>query len=93
MEDKNNMADMAYMERLERTRWFMQSRFGLFIHWGLYAIPGRGEWAQSRENIPVEDYARYLGEFNLSRYDPSKWAKSAYVEYLHNFDIIWWLTL
>ena len=38
-------------EREERTKWFMQDRFGMFIHWGLYAIPGRGEWVHSDEQI------------------------------------------
>ena len=33
--------------RRERTRWFLQDRFGMFIHWGLYAIPARGEWVRS----------------------------------------------
>lgn len=36
---------------LERTRWFRQARFGMFIHFGLYAIPGRGEWIRSNEKM------------------------------------------
>ena len=34
-------------ERETRTQWFTEARFGMFIHWGLYAIPGRGEWYMS----------------------------------------------
>lgn len=34
-------------EREKRVQWFMDARFGMFIHWGLYAIPGRGEWVIS----------------------------------------------
>ena len=36
---------------LERTRWFRQARFGMFIHFGLYAIPGRGEWIRSNDSM------------------------------------------
>lgn len=46
--------------RRERTRWFLADRFGMFIHWGLYAIPARGEWIKSIERISDEDYQRYL---------------------------------
>ena len=35
----------------------LKNRFGMFIHWGLYAIPGRGEWVQSDEQINAEKYA------------------------------------
>ncbi|MGI6166440.1 MAG: alpha-L-fucosidase, partial [Limnochordia bacterium] len=40
----------------ERMQWFNEARFGMFIHWGLYAIPARGEWVRSNERIPKEDY-------------------------------------
>ena len=42
--------------RTERTKWFLDARFGMFIHWGLYAIPARGEWVRSIERISNEDY-------------------------------------
>ena len=38
-----------------RMQWFRQARFGLFLHWGLYAIPARGEWVRSTEQMPEED--------------------------------------
>lgn len=38
--------------RIGRTRWFTESRFGMFIHWGLYAIPAMDEWIQSIERFP-----------------------------------------
>jgi len=71
------MSDFAYEERKKKTEWFMESRFGMFIHWGLYSIPGRGEWVRERENIPHEDYEPYFEEFDPVRYDPVKWAKIA----------------
>lgn len=64
-------------EREERTKWFMHDRFGMFIHWGLYAIPGRGEWVQSDEEIPQDQYTCYFDEWNPSRYDAAEWARLA----------------
>ncbi|UVI32636.1 alpha-L-fucosidase [Paenibacillus spongiae] len=64
-------------ERTERTRWFQHDRFGMFIHWGLYAIPARGEWVRSFEKITVEDYQPYFDQFDPDRYDPKAWAKAA----------------
>ena len=45
-------------------QWFTYDRFGMFIHWGLYAIPARGEWVRSTEEIPEEDYIPFFNEFN-----------------------------
>ena len=59
------------------TTWFVHDRFGMFIHWGLYALPSRHEWVQSREEIAPEDYRRYFERFNPTKYDPRKWAKAA----------------
>ena len=61
----------------KRVAWFTQARFGMFIHWGLYAIPARGEWVRSVERIPKEDYMRYFYEFDPVDYDPKAWAKAA----------------
>ena len=51
-------------EREARTKWFLHDRFGMFIHWGLYSIPGRGEWVQSDEQITQSEYEAYAREFN-----------------------------
>ena len=50
-------------ERTKRTEWYRDARFGMFIHWGLYAIPARGEWVRSVEQIPHEDYCHLTEEF------------------------------
>ncbi len=63
--------------RTERTRWFLSDRFGMFIHWGLYAIPARGEWIKSIEQISDEDYQPYFDEFNPTNFQPKVWAKIA----------------
>lgn len=59
----------------KRMQWFVNARFGMFIHWGLYAIPARGEWVRSFEEIPKEDYMKYFDEFDPVDYDPKKWRK------------------
>ncbi|MDR2101519.1 MAG: alpha-L-fucosidase [Treponema sp.] len=63
--------------RTERTKWFNAARFGMFIHWGLYAIPARGEWVRSAERMPHEEYLRYFNEFSAEDYDPREWARLA----------------
>lgn len=63
--------------RFNRTKELMNDRFGLFIHWGLYAIPARGEWVRSIERISNEQYQPFFDEFDPSRYDPRSWAKAA----------------
>lgn len=61
----------------KRMAWYTDARFGMFIHWGLYSIPARGEWVRSAEEIPKEDYMRYFREFDPVDYDPKKWARAA----------------
>ena len=61
----------------KRMQWFTHDRFGMFIHWGLYAIPARGEWVRSTEEIPEEDYIPFFNEFNPKDFDPKKWARLA----------------
>lgn len=61
----------------ERVRWFQEARFGMFIHWGLYAIPARGEWVRSNEQMPESEYLPFFEEFNPVDYDPKQWAKAA----------------
>jgi len=63
--------------RTERTKWFQDARFGMFIHWGLYAIPARGEWVRNYERISSEDYQIFFDEFNPIDYKPAEWAKAA----------------
>ena len=61
----------------KRVAWFTDARFGMFIHWGLYAIPARGEWVRSVERIPKEDYMPYFYQFNPVDFQPKQWAKAA----------------
>jgi len=61
----------------KRMVWFCEARFGMFIHWGLYAIPARGEWVRNNEEMSKEDYMAYFDAFDPVDYDPAKWAKAA----------------
>ena len=64
-------------ERESRMSWWMEARFGMFIHWGLYALPARHEWVRSRERMTDEAYARYFERFDPDLYDPRAWARAA----------------
>ena len=68
-----------------RMEWWRDARFGLFIHWGLYAIPAgtwgdntdHGEWIRTTAHIPLEKYEEFVGQFSPSRFDPALWVRSA----------------
>lgn len=53
-------------------------RFGLFVHWGLYALPARHEWVKKREQLTDDDYQPYFDHFDPDLYDPRVWAKAAH---------------
>lgn len=59
------------------TAWFRHDRFGMFIHWGLYAMPARHEWIKTNEKIPEEKYEKYFQYFNPDLYDAREWARQA----------------
>lgn len=68
-----------------RMQWYKQSRFGMFIHFGLYSIPARGEWVRSNEHMPEEDYMPFFRQFNPKGFDASRWtsqAKEAGMKYI-----------
>jgi alpha-L-fucosidase len=49
--------------------WFKDARFGLFMHYGLYSLLGRGEWVMYRETIPVAEYEKLKAQFRADRFD------------------------
>ena len=71
----------------ERMAWWRDARFGMFIHWGVYAVPagtwdgrqigGIGEWIMNRGKIPVADYQEIAKQFNPVKYDPDSWVRMA----------------
>src|SRR5687768_17682817 len=82
-------------ENLAARRWFEEARFGLFIHWGVYAVPGGeykgkqvkggAEWIMEKLAIPVTEYEQFAPQFNPTKFDPAQWvrlAKQAGMKYI-----------
>ena len=67
--------DRASYDR--RMAWWLHDRFGMFIHFGLYSIPARGEWLRSDEEMPEEKYRPFFDEFNPYAFDARSWARTA----------------
>ncbi len=85
-------ANETKAERDARMKWWREARFGMFIHWGLYALPagqwkglrsnggysaGAGEWLMHDVKIPVADYAALAPQFNPTQFDADTWASIA----------------
>ncbi len=71
---KNNQIDKNDQQG---KAWFEESRFGMFIHFGLYALGARHEWLKSKEEMSSEEYEAYFENFNPDLYDPREWAEKA----------------
>ena len=72
-------------ENLEAREWFSNAKFGLFIHWGPFSIPGDGEWVMNNRNITVKNYTRLMDFFNPIQFDAAQWvgmAKNAGMKYI-----------
>jgi alpha-L-fucosidase len=69
----------------DRMQWWRDARFGMFIHWGVYAVPagrwkgevGGGEWIMEHRKIPISEYEPLAEQFTAENYDPAEWAKLA----------------
>ena len=61
----------------DRLAWWTQDRFGMFIHFGLYAIPARGEWVKFQAHMDDADYDAYFRDFNPDLFDAREWARTA----------------
>ena len=88
-------ANETKAQRDARMHWWREARFGMFIHWGLYAVPagvyqdkpvgGAGEWIMRSANIPVADYAAYAKRFDPEQFNADQWvgyAKAAGMKYI-----------
>jgi len=64
-------------QKTQRMKWWTDARFGMFIHWGLYALPARHEWVKNRERMTNEQYQKYFDIFNPDLYNPKEWARMA----------------
>lgn len=64
-------------QKTKRMEWWANDRFGMFIHWGIYALPARHEWVKQRERISDEAYQKYFDHFDPDLYNPQEWAAKA----------------
>lgn len=72
-------------ERDARMAWFRDSRFGLFIHWGLYSVPAGewkgktnyGEWFLEETHMPVSEYEKFAPKFNPVKFNAREWVRMA----------------
>ena len=76
------MDEEMYLEsvaatRAERLQWWQAARFGMFIHWGLYAQLGRHEWVMNRERIPVAEYEKLAATWKPKERPAREWAALA----------------
>jgi alpha-L-fucosidase len=72
-------------QRDERMAWWREAKFGMFIHWGLYSIPGgvwkgkkyNSEWIYAHASIPSDEYRQLARQFNPVHFDADAWVKLA----------------
>ena len=64
-------------DRAQRMKWWHEARFGMFIHWGLYSVLGRHEWAMENEGIPVAEYEQIALRFKPKPNAARDWARLA----------------
>jgi len=87
------LAGETHPTKDERMEWWREARFGLFIHWGLYAIPAgewngetnHAEWIRTTAQIPLEEYNKFISQFNPVKFNADEWvtlAKAAGMKYI-----------
>jgi alpha-L-fucosidase len=79
------MDNSIVAENSEKKAWWSESRFGMFIHWGIYSLKAKGEWVMYQDRIPVKEYEKLAGEFNPVLFDAEEWvllAKNAGMKYI-----------
>jgi alpha-L-fucosidase len=94
-ESPDPYANESTEQRGARMKWFREARFGMFIHWGVYAVPagtyngkpigGIGEWIMNMGKIPMAEYQAYAKDFNPVKYNADEWvrlAKEAGMKYI-----------
>ncbi|MBK9317220.1 MAG: alpha-L-fucosidase [Acidobacteria bacterium] len=88
MAEERSEAQSGYQpakENLESRQWFQDAKFGLFVHWGVYSVLGKGEWVMNNDKIPFSEYEKLPPRFNPIEFDPAEWvslAKAAGMKYI-----------
>ena len=68
-----NLSYSPTPENLERRKEFADSKFGIFIHWGIYSMMGDGEWVMTNQNIKHKNYSQLAAGFFPSKFDAKEW--------------------
>jgi len=74
---KKVLSEDELLLKKEDLQWFKDAKFGMFIHWGLYSIIGKGEWVMFNKRIDKDTYAKLADEFKASKFDANNWASIA----------------
>ena len=74
---KNYIPEQVERLNENQMKWFRDAKFGMFIHWGLYSMLGKGEWVLFKERLNVKDYERLADDFSAVKFDARKWARTA----------------
>lgn len=88
MAEERSEAQSGYQptkENLESRQWFQDAKFGLFVHWGVYSVLGKGEWVMNNDKIPFSEYEKLPPQFNPTEFDPAEWVslvKAAGMKYI-----------
>ncbi len=62
-------------ENLAAREAFRDAQFGVFLHWGVYSVPGRGEWVMQVEKIPIDKYEPFAEQFDPAKFDADEWVQ------------------
>ncbi len=74
---KKVLTEKELLLKNEDMQWFRDAKFGMFIHWGLYSILGKGEWTMFNQRIDVDDYAKLTEQFDAKKFNANTWATIA----------------
>src|SRR6059058_3450690 len=64
------------LQNAEARRWFEDAKFGLFVHWGVSTLVGKGEWMMEHDKIPISEYEKLPPRFNPTEFDAERWVKA-----------------
>jgi alpha-L-fucosidase len=81
-------AQAAYVPsaaNLKAREWFREARFGLFVHWGVYSVLGKGEWVMNNDKMTIAEYQKLARRFNPAQFNAAEWVslvKAAGMRYI-----------